>query len=281
MDYRLATEADLPAECGLFNRAQGGLYRQHGFARNETPFERFAAPHRHLLAHDPARCFVAQVDGQVVAFAAAIVRGEFWYLSALFVDPDFQGRGLGAGLLELAAAGWPARRATITDAIQPISNALYARIGLIPSTPVLVMGGTPRVAAPRDLEPASPSGDDLAALDAAAYGFDRRVDHGYWATQGDVTVWRRQGEAIAYSYVSEQGWLGPLAGRDEAAAGDALRAELARRAQVMLEIPGSAVTLVETAFKAGLRIVNPPGLLLHARPVRLPTALVISGYWLF
>ncbi|TME14534.1 MAG: GNAT family N-acetyltransferase [Chloroflexi bacterium] len=93
MDYRPAKEADLRTECALFNRAQGGLYRQHGFARNETPFERFAAPHRHLLAHDSTRCFVAEVDGQVVAFAAAMVRDQFWYLSALFVDPDFQGRG--------------------------------------------------------------------------------------------------------------------------------------------------------------------------------------------
>jgi GNAT superfamily N-acetyltransferase len=281
VQYRQATDRDLEAEWMVFNRAQGGLYRAHGFARSDTPLDRFTAPHRHILAHDEPRCFVALLEDKVVAFVAAIVRDDMWYLSALFVDPDFQGRGIGNELLHLAADGWPARRLTITDAIQPISNALYARMGMLPSTPILVMGGSPTVHPSNELEPADPSQGELAALDAAAYGFDRKVDHAYWASQADATLWRRDGEPVAYSYVSAQGSLGPLVGRDDVAAAQALRAELERLGQVTLEIPGSAAALVEVAFAAGLRIVNPPGLLLHSRPARLPTAVVISGYWLF
>jgi len=265
----------------VFNRAQGGLYRSHGFARDDTPLDRFAAPHRHILAHDQTRCFVAVVAERVVAFVAAIVRDDAWYLSALFVDPDFQGRGIGNELLQLAADGWPARRLTITDAIQPISNALYARMGMLPSTPVLVMGGTPAIHPPKELEPADPSQGELASLDAAAYGFDRKVDHAYWASQATATLWRHNGEPVAYSYVTAQGWLGPLVGRNDVTAAQALRAELARLGQVTLEIPGSGAALVEVAFAAGLRIVNPPGLLLHSQPARLPSTVVISGYWLF
>jgi hypothetical protein len=215
-----------------------------------------------------------------VAFVGAIVRGQTWFLSAMFVDPDYQGRGIGNRLLQLASEGWPNRRMTITDAIQPISNALYARHGLIPSTPILVMSGTPRIDDTTKLQAKTASPADLAALDQAGYGYDRREDHAFWSKQAKVTLWVRDDKPMAYSYVSEEGWLGPLAGCDDAAAADALQAELARQTQVTLEIPGSCAALVETAFAAGLRIINPPGLLLHSRPVTPPTALVISGYWL-
>jgi GNAT superfamily N-acetyltransferase len=280
VEYRPTTDADLAAEWEVFNKAQGGLYREHGFARNDMPFDRFATAHRHLLAHDQSRCFVAQAGQRVIAFTAAIVRNGTWFLSALFVDPDFQGRGIGNALFELAAEDWPNRRLTITDAIQPVSNALYARAGLLPSTPILVMGGSPLIRRQPDLEPGPPTAADFAALDMVGYGFDRAVDHEYWASQSSATVWRRNGEAFAYSYISPQGWLGPLVGRDEVAAVQALEAELSRSKQVMLEIPGSAAGLVEVAFTAGLRIINPPGLLLHSRPAKLPTTVVISGYWL-
>ena len=52
---------------------------------------------------DPERFVVATVpdDGRerVVAFASAVVRERFWYLSMLFVLPEFQGAGLGRALL--------------------------------------------------------------------------------------------------------------------------------------------------------------------------------------
>jgi GNAT superfamily N-acetyltransferase len=280
IQYRPSTVADLELEWSVLNHAQNALYRQHGFPREDMPFERFAPPRRHVLAHDPARSFVAEVDGRVVAFVGAIVRGDMWFLSTLFVDPEHQGKGIGQQLLQRAAAGWPPRRLTISDAIQPISIALYARAGLLPSTPILVMGGEPEIDAPIRLEEGEASAADLAALDQAGYGFDRAHDHDYWRSQSELSMWYRDAEPLAYAYVTEQGWLGPLVGRDEESAALALRAELSRRPRVTLEIPGSSSALVETAFAAGLRIVNPPGLLLHSRPIRLPNALVISGYWL-
>jgi len=48
--------------------------------------------YRHLLAHDADRCLVAEVDGQVVGFTAAFVRGAVWCLAALLIAPPFQGR---------------------------------------------------------------------------------------------------------------------------------------------------------------------------------------------
>ena len=122
----------------------------------------------------------------------------------------------------------------------------------------------------------------LAALDAAAYGFDRAVDHRFWARGARRTVWCRGGEPVAYAYVAPGGRIGPLAGRDAEGAAAALAAELARSAgpPVHLEIPGSARELVEAALAAGLRMTGPPGLLLLSRGLEPPRGLAVSGYWL-
>ena len=280
VEFRLAREHDLEAGARVFNRAQNDLYRRRGLERGDRPLEVFTVPQGHVLRGNPTRCFVAEAGGEVVAYSSAIVRDATWYYSALFVEPSFQGQGIGRQLFELSAAEWPRRRMTIVDAIQPISTGLYTAHGLIPSTPILAFGGTPEIAAPRGLEASTPSSVELAEIDLAAYGFDRRIDHEFWSTAAGATAWRRDGRAIAYSYVSPDGTIGPLAGRDARSAALGLRAELARRRAASLELPGSSAALVEVAFAAGLRFINPPGLLLHSRPATLPTAVVISGYWL-
>ena len=280
VEYRPAREDDLEPGARVFNRAQNDLYRRRGLERGDKPLEVFTVPQGYILRTDPGRCFVAEAGREVVGYTSSIVRDGAWYFSALFVEPSFQSQGVGRRLFELSAAGWPRRRMTIVDAIQPISTGLYTAHGLIPSTPILAFGGNPEIAAPEGLKASTPTPSELAEIDLAAYGFDRSLDHSFWATGAEVTAWRRDGRAIAYSYVSPAGTIGPLAGRTARSAALALRAELARRRAVDLEVPGSAAVLVETAFAAGLRFINPPGLLLHSRPAVLPKALVISGYWL-
>jgi hypothetical protein len=147
---------------------------------------------------------------------------------------------------------------------------------------LLALVGTPRAEERDALEPAAPSTDPLAALDAAAYGFDRSVDHAYWRGVGKSTLWLRDGEPAAYSYVVGGAWIGPGAGADPQAAASALRVELARaEGPARVLVPGSSRELVETALAAGLRIGGPPGLLLLAASARAPTSLAISGYTLY
>ena len=171
--FRLATEADVAAEHRVFVRAEGGLLGGYGIPWPEPPLRWFDAIARHLLATDPARCHVAVVDGQVAGFSFAWVRDGVWFLAALFVDPDHHGQGIGGRLFDLAAAGAPSRQVTITDAIQPVSNALYARHGLVPTTPVLKFTGAPSVDAPAGLEAGAPGPGDLVELDRFGYGFER------------------------------------------------------------------------------------------------------------
>ena len=281
MELRLATESDLAAQEKIFRSAIGEVYEKRNLVAPTPPSQAFRAQHRHLLRHDAERCWVAEEDGVVVGYAAALARGEAWHLSSLFIAPDRQGTGLGKRLLERVWGEGYRNRRTLTDAIQPVSNGLYGSRGLIPVAPNLHLGGEARAEDP-GLEPAEPRPSVLAALDHAGYGFDRAVDHAYWQSVGRCTVWLRAGEPCAYSYTYAWDMIGPIAGVDGPAAADAFRAEVARSAgPAAIVVPGTSRELVAAALEAGLRFTRPPGLLLLGRGVEPPRALAISGYSLF
>jgi hypothetical protein len=275
---RPTTPEDLPALHRLFGEAIAGVYRPHGFEPPSQPLEVFSAQQTHILNSDPDLCRVADDGDGVRGFASAWVRGDDWFLASLFVAPVAQGAGVGASLLDGVWGGHHARRRTITDAIQPVSNALYARRGLVPATPLLTFSGE----APAGESTLEPGDGDLAAIDAAAYGFDRARDHTHWAGVARRTVWVRAGEPVAYSYAFPGGDVGPVAGLDPAAAADALAGELAcATGPVRVCIPGSARPLVAEALRSGLRLAPVPGLLLLSSGAEPPAAFAPSGYTLF
>jgi Acetyltransferase (GNAT) domain len=106
------------------------------------------------------------LDGERLAgFSAALARGDSWFLSALFVLPQYQGRRVGRELLDRSWAGEYGARMTITDSIQPVSTGMYARRGLIPTTPIFSVSGSPTADLPPDLEAVVPEPEALAALD--------------------------------------------------------------------------------------------------------------------
>jgi GNAT superfamily N-acetyltransferase len=284
LEFRHPLELDLGGEYEVFVAAQGDVWRRHGLEWSAAPFEAWCGPHRHLLTEDAERSFVALDGERLVGFSAALVRGDTWFLSALFVLPEYQGRRVGRQLLELSWEGEFRRRLTITDSIQPVSTGMYARRGLIPTTPILSLSGSPACDPPDGVEAIPSEPEALATLDRAAYGFERAVDHRYWRGRADdANLWLLAGEPIAYSYVDSQGLIGPLAGRDGGTAAIALQAELARREAQHADVlvPGSARSLVETGLASGLRATRPPGLLLLSAATDPPQALAISGYWLF
>jgi GNAT superfamily N-acetyltransferase len=282
VNLRPARASDFADEFVVFESAQRELYERRGAKWAGRDFYDWDRLQRHLLAHDRARSFVAEESGQVVGFTAAFVRGDVWFLSALFVRPEWQGRGIGKRLLSRVWGEGYRRRITITEALQPVSTASYARRGLIPTTPILSFEGEIGSAEAQQLEPAAPDPDALRILDQAAYGFDRAVDHVLWRETAErSTLWLVNEEPAAYSYVSAKGEIGPLAGRDQTSAANALRAELARLAgrTVSVAIPGSSARLAEVALGAGLRMKD-PALLLLCPPADPPCALAIHSHWL-
>jgi GNAT superfamily N-acetyltransferase len=281
VELRPASDGDLAAQEEVFRAAIGEVYAQRNLVAPTPPSEAFRAQHRHLLHRDPELCWVAVEDGRVVGYSAALARRDAWHLSSLFIAPDRQGAGIGKRLLERAWGEGYRNRRTLTDAIQPVSNGLYASRGLIPVAPILHLAGEARAEDP-GLEPVEPDASSLAVLDRAAYGFERGVDHAYWQEIGRCTVWLRDGVARAYSYTYPWDTIGPIAGTDGSAAGDAFRAEVARSpGAAAIVVPGTSRDLVAAALEAGLRFTRPPGLLLLGRGVEPPRALAISGYSLF
>lgn len=277
MELRPTTVGDLPTLHELFLGAIAAVYRPHGFEPPAPPLDVFASQQQHVL-DSGGTSVVALRDERIVGFASAWSRGGDWFLASLFVAPPAQSSGVGRALLDEVWGDGYERRRTITDAIQPVSNAIYGARGLTPATPVLALSGRPTPG--RETLQEGPG--ELAAIDAAAYGFDREADHRHWGRHARRTVWTRGAEAVAYSYAFPGGAIGPVAGVDADAAAAALEGELSRAPDaVTVRIPGSSRTMVATALRRGLRLSPTPGLLLLSDGAVPPTSLAIGSYTLF
>lgn len=279
--YRLASPADAAAEHAIFCRAVGELYRARNYEWADPPLEAFVANRDQVLATDPERCWVAVLDGRVGGYTRAIVRDGTWFFASLFIDPAVQGRGIGRRLFGLAAADAPARRMTITDSIQPISNGMYGLAGLLPISPLVRLVGVAIQAGPSELEAVDASMGDLARIDRLAYGFERRVDHPFWRARWSRHAWARHGRVVAWSYRWPDGNIGPLAAVDAETAAAAFQAELALEPVASIELPASARPLLRAGLAAGLRIQPPMGLLLASDGVSAPDSLAIGTYGLY
>ncbi len=264
----------------------------------------------HLQATDPERFVVATTPDpdaaggeRIVAFAAALMRERLWFLSMLFVLPEVQGAGVGRALLERVAPNGDAAsfRATATDSAQPISNALYASLGIVPRVPLLNLIGVPTDGDPFG---ALPSGvtpvafDDMAGasggdghralaeivntLDRELLGVAHPMDHRYLRGEGRRGwLYRGPDDAVlGYGYASEAGRVGPVAVRDEALLGPVLghlTSVVIPRGAFALWLPGTADRAIVPALRAGFRLDQFPLLLCWDRPfARLDRYLPIS-----
>jgi GNAT superfamily N-acetyltransferase len=307
---RPATEDDLPACARIWRESindYGGQLNLPEVPDDLGPILRLYA---HLRSTDPSRFVVAERAGPegaeptIDAFVVAVVRDGLWFLSMLFVLPHAQGRGLGRALLGAVlpsgeggagdlAATW---RATATDSAQPISNGLYASLGMVPRIPLFRMVGLPEAT---DAFPRLPDGVDvvpfgeidqidrvegsggglgsaalaaeLAALDRDALGVERAVDHAYLAGEGRTgfLYHDRTGATVGYGYTSESGRVGPIAVRDPAllaAAVGHLVTAVRPRGAFGAWVPGSAGESVSSLLRAGFRFDGFPVLLCWDRP---------------
>ena len=192
MELRPTTDADLPDLHAIFLDAIGGVFVPRGFDPPAPSLEAFSNLQGHIRRTGTS--VVAEEEGRVVAYASSWKRGDDWFLASLFVGSAAQGRGTGPALLD-AVWNEAKRRRTMTDAIQPVSNVLYGRRGLVPATRSLGSSADRRSRAIAAL-----AGDagaaglaDTRAIDELAYGFDREVDHAHWSRHA-----RRTDSGAAY-----------------------------------------------------------------------------------
>ena len=135
-------------------------------------------------------------------------------------------------------------RATATDSVQPISNAMYATLGLVPRMPLLSLVGLPRrpeafgelpsgvVPLPFDeLAAGSPDGvghrmlvEAIDTLDRELLGAAHPADHRFLRSESRHGWLYRgpDGTPVGYGYAGEAGRVGPIAVRDEALLGPVL-----------------------------------------------------------
>ena len=280
--FRPATEADLVASEDIWRVGLDGYLGPLGFPDMPTENPGLRRLHAHTLATDPSRFWVATdhaAADRVVAFGSAVLRGPVWFLSMLFVYPEFQGRGIGRGILEriLPPPADGIALSTATDSAQPVSNALYASLGIVPRMPLFNLVGRPW----EDWQPpALPMGvrvlratADLAgfpaerdALDREVLGFDRAVDHAFAGGDGRHTFAYvdEGGGLLGYGYASEAGRVGPIATRDAALLTPILAHLLVAvepRGASSTWLPGASDEAIRTALEAGLRIEGFPTIL--------------------
>ena len=178
---------------------------------------------RHVF--ETGRMYVAEQDGQILAFAGAITRGPVTFLTDLFVHPRTQSGGLGKTLLSHVLPQDQGIRCTMSST-DPRAQALYVRLGMQPVFPhfnLLWQGHARQEQSPSDLKVVEGQAGDPAFLqwDAQVSGRTRPVDHAFWMRQQQsIPLWfRRQGVTVGYAYVRQvaetaltpQTWVvGPL-----------------------------------------------------------------------
>jgi GNAT superfamily N-acetyltransferase len=291
--YRRAAADDLVACAGIWRDSINDYTRRLNQPDIPDDLAAILRLYDHLYTTDPDGFVVAErspdgCDPVVVAFAASVRREALWFLSMLFVLPDVQAAGLGRGLLaKVMPAPGTATLATCTDSAQPISNGLYASLGMTPRMPLVRLVGLPD----RDGHiPSLPHGiqairfdqlddaaaahldDELATIDRETAGFEHLQDHAFVRAEGRIGMLfvDGSGQSVGYGYASEAGRVGPIAVLDPMllapAIGHVVRT-IAPRGAFGIWMPGDAGDAMTALLRAGFRIDGFPCLVCWDRPI--------------
>ncbi|MBE7540976.1 MAG: GNAT family N-acetyltransferase [Bryobacteraceae bacterium] len=128
---------------------------------------------RVFLERNPEGSVAAEREGQVVGTAATLDYGPFAWISMVLVDPAQRGQGLGTALLERTIEILKESPCARLDAT-PLGEPVYRKLGFVDEYPLerweRAAGLAPAVAGVAALS----SVEEVAALDAAVFGADRR-----------------------------------------------------------------------------------------------------------
>jgi len=181
---------------------------------------------------------------------------------------------------------------TATDSAQPISNALYARFGMVARLPAFQLLGRPPLhadlpglppgvrAIPFESIAGGPAngpghGDLVAAIgmiDSAVVGHERGQDHRFLRLEGrrGMLYQAEDGRSLGYGYMAPSGRIGPVAALDPRflvrIVGHLLVAMRPPGASAIW-LPGGADDVYAVLLRAGLRIEGFPALFCWNRPV--------------
>jgi len=223
-------ESDLLGAAKLMARTVDSVRADAGMAPLGLSFKTTPPLMQHIYEQDPDLSWGAYDGDDLVGFAISHMRDRQWHSAYLFVDPDYQNKGLGAELVKTGLKEAEKREAYITSTCtftyNPKAIALYTRLGMFPRKNLMLMEGphckemvcppasdniTPKIIASTALLA------DLNHMDREIRGINRSVDHCYWLADDAYTgyVFESGGSLVGYAYISQQGFIAPvLAVRD-------------------------------------------------------------------
>ncbi len=275
-ELREASSSDIPALLEVFFHAMEDLdTRKHRPVqpRNPAPLQMHF---EHLLATDPQSSIVADDQGHVIAFGIVMHRGADAFLSFLFVEPRWQGRGLGRAVFDTCVAGvrGAARLSTCAEADQPVSTGLYASMGMAPRTPIYLVRGSLRDGElpdlPVEVRAQRVEHQAVDALDRDLLGYSRPHDHQFWVA-GERQGWMYLAgdDVVGYGYAHRSGRIGPVAAVEPGLL-PGLVGHLARNTPVLegrqLVLPGPCIAALEPLLARGLRIDGTPAVFCSQGP---------------
>lgn len=262
--FRLALEQDLLQACEV-------VYENEILGEaSPPPFPGGSKTLLHIFR--TGTVYVAEEQGRVLAFAAAITRDNVSFLTDLFVRPILQSARLGQTLLQHVLPPVEGHIRCTMSSTDPRAIALYIRSGMRPQWPNFCLRLDEPAPAERlstDLEVVEAEVGDpaLLAWDACISGKRRPQDHAFWVEeQRGVPLWfRRSGETIGYGYARlgagtfwfpEACVLGPIGARLPEEATDCVLAAVnwaRQRAKILrIDVPGPhpcLAPLLEARFR--------------------------------
>jgi len=198
-------------------RVRSGLKPVRHYPRKVWPLV------RHIHEHDPKGGFVASSGKRLVGYASCVVRRPQWYLSFLYVDPRYQGRGIGKELLKRALEYGQKKGAQIfslcTYGYNSTSLALYSAFGLAPQENVVIMRGELSdgllCAPPERIDYRKVLRRDFPVLnkmDRKIRGIRREREHLFWAKDEGHSHYLilKQGRPAGYLTIAREGNISPV-----------------------------------------------------------------------
>ena len=172
-----------------------------------------------FLARTASQFWVAEKDGEVVAYARTLEMDGLRELTEFFVSPNQQSAGIGSELLARAFPESEAHHRTIIATLDERALYRYLKAGVYAHFPIKYMyRKAEKVHVPSDLrfEPLQPEihMDSICRIDRQILGHIREPIHDWLATSRPGFVYKRDGEIVGYGYCGEGG-CGPFALLDE------------------------------------------------------------------
>ena len=171
-----------------------------------------------FLAQDAAQFWVAERNGEIIAYARSIEHEGLQELTEFFVSPDQQSAGIGSELLSLAFPKTEARYRTIIATLDERALYRYMKAGVYGRFPFKYFY---RKAEKVNLETdliIEPMQQDIHIeamnqIDRIIIHHARESIHRWVSTTRDGFVYKRNGEIVGYGYVGSSS--GPFAVLDD------------------------------------------------------------------